>query len=131
MLTATPTPSRTATPTTTPTATPTVPPPACPGAVAWSNAGNYVGQRARVEGVVVGANFASGSAGQPTFLDVGLPYPDPGRFTVLIWGDDRANFPLAPDVAFRGEKICVSGVIELYAGVAEIEVSSPAQIVIE
>ena len=57
---------------------------ACPEAMAWDQAIQNVGERATVQGPVVGTRYASGSNGQPTFLNVGKDYPDRDRFTVVI-----------------------------------------------
>jgi hypothetical protein len=45
---------------------------------------------------VVSTKWASGSKGQPTFLNIGNPYPDENRLTVVIWIQNRGNFPYAP-----------------------------------
>jgi len=103
----------------------------CPSAIAWSDALDHVGEQVTVRGPVKGTNYASGTKGKPTFLDVGKAYPDPARFTVLIWGDDRASFPAPPEKAYAGKTICVTGLVTSYKGGAEIEVSSPAAIVVE
>lgn len=105
-------------------------PVSCPGAVSWREAGAHVGERATVEGPVVGTRFAADANGRPTFLNLGRDYPDPNRFTVVVWGDDRARFPEPPEDAYAGRTICVTGEIELYRGVPEIEVSSPDQVAV-
>src|SRR3712207_4248623 len=64
----------------------------CPGAISWDDALQHVGERQTIEGPVVGTVYVASSNGQPTFLNVGRDYPDSGRFTVVIWGDDRDNF---------------------------------------
>ncbi len=106
-------------------------PSTCTSAITWSEALNHVGEQATVRGPVKGANYASKTKGKPTFLDIGRAYPDPARFTVLIWGDDRAAFAVAPEKAYTGKTICVTGLITSYKGGAEIEVSSPAAITLE
>ncbi len=68
--------------------------------------------------------------GQPTFLNVGKDYPDPGRFTVLIWGEDRANFSTPPEDAYAGVTICVTGSVQTYEGVPEVVVHDPAAILV-
>lgn len=101
---------------------------ACTGAISWSDASAHVGEMTIVEGPVVGTTFASSSNGQPTFLNIGRDYPDPGRFTVVIWGESRASFSTPPEDAYRGKTICVTGEIDTYQGIPQIVVSSPSQI---
>lgn len=100
----------------------------CPGALSWREARAHVGERATVVGPVAGTHYAADSSGQPTFLNLGVDYPRPGRVTVLIWGRHRVRFPEPPERAYAGKTICVTGRIVLYQDVPEIEVSSPGQI---
>jgi len=102
----------------------------CAGAISWRDAGAHAGEQATVKGPVAGTHYAADSNGQPTFLNVGLDYPDPGRFTVLIWGNDRGRFPKPPENTYAGKTICAAGRIQEYRGVPEMEVSSPAQIAV-
>lgn len=120
-------------PTATATATPEPPtstPEPCPGAISWDQAIDYAGQEVTVIGPVVDATWANGSRGQPTFLNLGLSYPDPGRFTILMWIDARYRFDAPPEELFAGKTVCVSGVVELYRDGAEMEVEYPSQIVV-
>jgi DNA/RNA endonuclease YhcR with UshA esterase domain len=100
----------------------------CAGAISWSDASAHIGEMTLVEGPVVGTTFASSSNGQPTFLNIGKDYPDPGRFTVVIWGENRASFSTPPEDAYSGKTICVTGEIDTYKGVPQVAVSSPSQI---
>jgi hypothetical protein len=54
-------------------------------------AANHVGETATVCGTVASANYAAGSRGSPTFLNLGKPYPN-HVFTAVIWGSDRPKF---------------------------------------
>jgi hypothetical protein len=99
--------------------------------ISWSDAGNYVNQSKTVCGPVMRATFAQTTNGQPTFLDLGRTYPDPARFSVLIWGNQRANFQSPPETLYRGKTICVTGKIVTYQGSLEIEVKTPSQIQIK
>lgn len=90
---------------------------------------DHVGERASVCGTVASANYATGSNGQPTFLNLDRPYPT-HVFTALIWGEDRSKFPYPPE-SLEGESICVQGLIESYKGTAEIVVDDPSQIIIQ
>ncbi|MEA1872262.1 MAG: hypothetical protein U9M91_02580 [Chloroflexota bacterium] len=97
-------------------------------AISWDEAKNHIGERTIVYGPVVDTNYASGSSGKPTFLNMGNPYPDPDRFTVVIWGENRGKFSQPPEDYYDGKTIYVSGLIDSYEGVPQIEVTSPAQI---
>jgi hypothetical protein len=76
-----------------------------------AEAAKHVGERATVCGVVASASYVSSSKGQPTFLNLDKPYPNP-IFTALIWGDDRSKFD-QPEVKLRDKRICTTGTIKL------------------
>jgi len=97
-------------------------------AIAWHEAQDHIGDRATVCGPVVDTHYASTSKGKPTFLNIGKPYPDPSRFTVVIWGDYRGNFPQGPEAYYLGKTICVTGLITEYEGTPEVEIKTPSQI---
>jgi len=99
-----------------------------PDAISWDEAKNHIGERTTVYGPVVDTCYASGSSGKPTFLNMGNPYPDPNRFTVVIWNENRGKFSQPPEDYYDGKTIYVSGLIVPYDGAAEIEVTSPDQI---
>ena len=82
---------------------------------------------ATIRGPVVGTRFASASNGSPTFLNVGLNYPNPRRFTVVIWIENRSAFG-RPEVRYRRKTICVRGLVRSYRGVPEVFARSPSQI---
>ena len=97
----------------------------------WNEADGYIGEFVTVCGPVVSAYFATSTNGQPTFLNIGKEYPDPERFTALIWGRDLENFPFNPDEYYFGKTICIQGFVEEYKGTLEIEVTDPEQIKIK
>jgi hypothetical protein len=78
-----------------------------------------------VFGPVVSAFFAEDEISQPTFLNLGAPYPDPSRFTVVIWIGARDNFPAPPEAMYAGATVCVTGLIEWYDGAPEVFASGP------
>ncbi len=108
-----------------PTSSPT------PESFSWEDASALVGQRVTVCGPVVGAHYAQSSNGAPTFLNVGRDYPDPQRLVLLIWGDDRADFPAPPEEHYLGKEVCARGEVRAYKGVPEIEITDPGQIVVQ
>jgi hypothetical protein len=99
----------------------------CRGAIGWQNARSAVGRVATIRGGVAGTRYAAASKGSPTFLNLGVNYPNPRRFTVVIWIENRSAFG-RPEVRYRGRQICVRGRVRSYRGVPEIEARSPAQI---
>ncbi len=90
-------------------------------------ASNHIGEFATVCGTVETAHFAYRSKGQPTFLDFDAPYPNED-FSVVIWGSDRTNFSIRPEVAYRDKAICVTGQISTYRGAPQVIVREPNQI---
>lgn len=91
-----------------------------------ADAVKYVGNQATVCGMVASARYADRAKGQPTFLNLDKPYPNP-IFTVLIWGDDRAKFN-EPEVRYRDKRICTTGTITSYKGTPEMVLKEPSQI---
>jgi hypothetical protein len=100
----------------------------CAGAVDWSKANRVVGRQATIKGRVAGTHYASSSNGSPTFVNLGVDYPNQ-RFQIVIWGRDRERFG-TPERRYRGHTLCVRGSVHEYKGVPEIEASAPAQIVV-
>ncbi len=99
--------------------------------IAWNEAKEYEGIKVRVYGPVVDTRWASGSNGKPTFLNIGKPYPEKDRFTVVIWEEYRDSFSEPPEIFFSEKTVCVCGKIEKYKGIMEIEVRSPSDIEIQ
>jgi hypothetical protein len=87
---------------------------------------DHVGEVATVCGDVASTHYAPSTKGQPTFLNLDKPYPNP-IFTLLIWGSDRSKFG-APENEYKGKRVCVTGKITEYRGSPEIVADSPAQI---
>jgi hypothetical protein len=94
-----------------------------------SEAKNHIGKTATVCGVVASAHYAVSSPGQPTFLNLDKPYPNP-IFTAMIWGDDRPKFG-TPETELKGKRICVTGKIEEYRGTPEIVLRDRSQLKME
>lgn len=99
-----------------------------PSGIPWDEAKYHIGERATVYGPVASTKWATSSRGQPTFINIGNSYPNTNRFTVVIWGENRGNFPFAPESHYSGKTISVTGLITSYEGIPEIEVTSPNQI---
>ncbi len=99
--------------------------------IQWDEALNHVGEVATVCGPVIDTWYDPSVDGEPTYLNVGKPYPDPERVTVIIWGNLRSSFPEPPDDYFAGKTICVAGLIAEWEGACEIEVKTTSQIAVQ
>ena len=90
-------------------------------------AGDQVGETATVCGRVVGSYFSKKSKSKPTYLNFEKPYPQQ-PFSIVIFGDHRARFSVAPETAFKNKTVCVTGKISSYKGNPQIIVRNPDQI---
>jgi len=90
--------------------------------------GYYTLTHRKVCGYVANVHFSARTRGQPTFLDLGQPYPNQD-FTIVIWKSDLSRFPGSPDDLYLGKNICVNGPIVKYRGRPEIIVHNPSQII--
>jgi len=89
-----------------------------------ADAKNHIGEQATVCGQVASERTATGSRGEPTFINLGTAYPNQ-IFTILIWGENRSSVePLPSD----GVRVCATGKIQEYRGVPEIVVRNKAQL---
>jgi hypothetical protein len=94
-----------------------------------AEAKDHIGENATVCGNVVSTRYAASTKGQPTFLNLGKPYPNQ-IFTVVIWGNNRGKFG-RPEVEYNEKRICVTGKIVEYRRVPEIVADDLAQIAFE
>jgi hypothetical protein len=94
-----------------------------------AQAKDYVGEFATVCGTVANTKYALASRGRPTFLNLGRPYPNQ-LLAVVIWQRNRPKFD-QPEVRLQGKDICVTGLIESYRGVPQIEGKHPDQIQVQ
>ena len=92
-----------------------------------AEAKDHVGEVRTVCGKVASTHYATGSKGQPTFLNLDEPYPKED-FTILIWGSDRAKFG-TPETKYKDARVCVTGKITSYRGKPEVIATEPKQIV--
>jgi len=106
-------------------------PSATGGRIQWYQAPGHVGEMTTVCGPVIDTWYDRGIEDEPTYLNVGKPYPDPDRLTVIIRGNLRSSFPEPPEDYFLGKTICVTGLIAEYEGLYEIEVGAATDIALE
>jgi hypothetical protein len=91
-----------------------------------AQAGKHVGETRRVCGLVAQVSYKPESLGQPTFVDFGKDFPDQ-LFSAVIWGENRSSLGQLPEV-YRGEHLCVTGMLELFRGRPNIQVRDSQQL---
>lgn len=91
----------------------------------------HLEQTNTVCGIIASAKYAVGAPGNPTYLNFDRPFPNQSC-AVVIAEPTRARFKVAPESAFTGKWVCVTGLIRGdHRGRPQIVVSDPAQIVIQ
>lgn len=97
-------------------------PNACTNPVTWQVAAHSIGKTVSVRGRVVGAKFVHAKNGRTTmtFLDLGHAWPNPSRFTIVVWNQNAEGL--------KGRTICVTGAVESYKGEPEMSVDKPSAI---
>jgi len=94
----------------------------------WSDARAHMGETGTFTGPVVATIYEKAIENHPTFLNMGVDYPDVSRLSVMIWEKDRSAFPEAPEVMYANKKISVTGKVIEYQKAPAIEISSPDSI---
>lgn len=90
------------------------------GGIAWSDAAAHAGTTQTVCGPPAGSGYSDDDA----FLNLGLDYPNPGRFQIVVWDVGRIE-PIPVGVT-----LCTTGRISLYKGVGQIELRVPGAVLI-
>ena len=98
--------------------------------VTWSDARLHIGESVTISGPVVDANYMPDSNGSPTFIDLGEGYPSTNRTSIVIWGEDRGNFSIAPEDMYSEGTLYVIGVPYERNGSVYVKVTSPEQIML-
>ena len=89
---------------------------------------DYIGCETKVYGNVASISLLNDTNGRPSFIDIGETYPSTNRFTVVVWGENYEDVSIALQNIGLGDTIFVEGVVEMYDGVPQIEVTNPGQI---
>ena len=98
------------------------------GAIDWTEAKSHIGETVTVYGPVKDYSFLTESNGQPCYIDIGAAYPDDSRVSMVVWGEDRGNFPDAPETMYQGKTVCVTGELYAYDNATYVKVSTPDQV---
>lgn len=96
-----------------------------PPTIPAKEAAKHINEKVRICDKIFGGKFLSSS--DITLLDVGGYHPNES-LTLLIKGDDRKKFKTAPEEAFKGKSVCITGTIIDYKGKPEIVITEVEQI---
>lgn len=88
---------------------------------------DYVGKETCVCGKVVSTKFNENGKTNPTYINLDKKYPEQ-VFTLMIFGQDRANFSYKPEEFLQGKTICVKGKVGEYKGSPQIIANKEKQI---
>jgi len=95
-----------------------------PAPIPWTEAARRVNQTVQVEGTII----TTRNTGRVTYLNFSRNFNT--DLKIVIFPREAALFPRAPESMYQGQKIRVTGKIELYQGAPEIIVRDPSQIAI-
>lgn len=90
------------------------------------SASRHVGETVTVCAEVFGVK----SLEKLTFINIGAAYPN-SPLTVVVFAEDRSNFPEPLEKLYGNKLICVTGKIELFKGRTEIVVKGPLSIQVQ
>lgn len=88
------------------------------GAISWDEAGQHVGSSK----YVCGPLRNTGRSKDDIFLNLGKPYPDAGRFTIVLW--DVGGI----ESISVGRTLCARGRISSYEGVTQLELRNTSDV---
>ena len=96
--------------------------------ITTEEAAQHLQETNTVCGVVASTKYAERSRERPTYLNFDRPFPEQS-FAAVITEAARAKFKVAPEAAFNGKNVCVTGLITANSrGKPQIIVTDPAQI---
>lgn len=87
----------------------------------------HVGDSVHVCGKVFSARYFENAKNNPTLLNIGAAYPNQ-TLIVVIYGDVRSQFSIAPETCFKDQVICIHGKVELFKDKPQIVIYSSKQV---
>ncbi|HEY0645355.1 MAG TPA: hypothetical protein VGD39_18190 [Nocardioides sp.] len=90
--------------------------------VSWQDAADHVGERVEVCGPL----RSTGSDGDDRFFNLGAPYPEEPRFTIVVWDNPDSVQPV--NARTGSYRVCVRGEVSMYQGVPQMELGDGRRI---
>jgi hypothetical protein len=90
----------------------------------------HVQETNTVCGIIASTRYAENSPGKLTYLNFDRPFP--GQTCAAVIPDSiRTKFKEPPETAFKGKRVCITGLITTNASrKAQIKIDDPSQIVL-
>lgn len=96
-----------------------------PNTINSADALNYVNETKTVCGCIVSTNYIKWASA--TYLNLDFKYPN-HIFSLVIFGDNRNNFPDKPEDEYYGKKLCATGKVELLKGIPVIKLKDESSL---
>jgi very-short-patch-repair endonuclease len=100
----------------------------CDNPVGWQQAGQHIGQTVAVVGPLMKVTNRENIRGNPTWIDIGALYPNTERLVLVIWGEQKSEFPMMMPGQLEGRSVCIIGQIKNYKSTFQIELRTSSQL---
>lgn len=102
----------------------------CKNPIPWNEARAHIGKTLVVAGPLMKVTQRENVKGNPTWIEIGGSYPSDQRLMIIIWGQQKSNFPTLKTTHLEGKNVCVIGRILNYRGVPQIELTKDDEFMI-
>lgn len=89
----------------------------------------HIGDSVRFCTKVYNTRYFESVANRPTVLDVNNSYAN--QTNVVIWEQDRKNFPSAPEMLYKDKEVCITGVVQSLNNMPQIVIRNRDQITLK
>jgi hypothetical protein len=94
-----------------------------------SDIAKHIGDSVRLCATVHNTRYFETTRNRPTVLDVNNTHVN--HLNVIIYDQDRQNFPNTPEALYKNKDVCIIGVVESYNNIPQIVVRSADQIIVK
>lgn len=94
-----------------------------------SDVSKHIGDSVRLCGKVYNTRYFETTRNRPTVLDVNSSHVN--QLNVIIYDQDRKNFPNSPESLYKNKDVCIIGVVESYNNIPQIVVRNADQIMVK
>jgi len=91
-----------------------------------SDVAKHIGDSVRLCATVYNTRYFETARNRPTVLDVNSSHAN--QLNVIIYDQDRKNFPNSPESLYKNKDVCITGVVESYNNIPQIVVRTADQI---